>query len=1071
MAAELSPILFANMTALEVLLSAGTATRGLRLARLPPLPERRPGITLQKPSRQYETALLSVYRRLMEHDPALAHEQLSDGMLSMHSAAAANASFLLSPEFIGDYLDILAAYGASPTAKSAQGFTALHCNTIKGASSVVRWLCEKLGPEEVAKETSEDGTLAAAGVHLNELLRQKASPNVINRHKQAIRILLAHGASIASLPTGTPKAHHVRRLLQDIQEEMQPPASDAAQQQYQGGRDAVTTIRKTYPQPAQMEEKISSSLENCIIVHQGRNSPTLPTILVTRELAIKITNRSLTSADDVARLVGGGADVTAGVSLRVDSESSYGPVSLLTAAVKNTYTSVDVWRDASGEMIEEVVKDLKLPAWESRETQRAVVEALIAAGADIDGGSFEHSGPIHDACRYANVMVVDALLTAGAATVGMRLASLPASNEGIPSQPSREYEDALLDVYRRVLNCNPSLASEQDENGVTPMHSAALERVSLSLSCDFMRLYLDLLAAHGAPLTTRNARGESPLDIAVAEGTPDVVEWLCGKLGPEEINRKDPTGAKWPMYTAIGSLYMGLRDKAPLEEIDRAKQVIRTLLEHGASVDTFPTKTALQRRVRSYVLEIQQDICKGSHTQQQEIEAVTAAKIAEELIAEEAKEKAKKAKKGGGKGSKTGSGTQPASARRVPVCEGVGQDKELSVPSVSSDSKSAGILTNDGLTNDGETDEWPLPTSSADPQSVCTGVPSSSCSVASAVPAPATPMAEASDGEFIPVVCRKKNKKKDNKQQRQPLVATCQEPYNQRQILKTDGVATSSSGGTGLDTPTPAQSRRHRGPPPLVPTYVRPSVSPSALPPRPQHAPPPAPARPLGPSALARQMQCPPPAAPVSPLDSSLRHNADQAPTPTTHKNSGSSSHVPVSPPAFSALASSVACQPFPSATTGLPRCGTERDTIAAPAVAGSASDSERLVDQLCRQLEKTQLAARQREEKAKEEKDALIRQLQETQWKLAQAKTQQQMEQHSSPSSGSGAPLASAADDGEHLKCDVCMDKDKNTLLIPCRHLCLCGDCAGRLMSGPLAKRLCPRCRQPITDTQEVFV
>ncbi|CEL92411.1 unnamed protein product [Vitrella brassicaformis CCMP3155] len=85
-------------------------------------------------------------------------------------------------------------------------------------------------------------------------------------------------------------------------------------------------------------------------------------------------------------------------------------------------------------------------------------------------------------------------------------------------------------------------------------------------------------------------------------------------------------------------------------------------------------------------------------------------------------------------------------------------------------------------------------------------------------------------------------------------------------------------------------------------------------------------------------------------------------------------------------------------------------------------------------------------------------------------ATSTQQHQQPSSPPSSNSAPLATR-DEGEHLKCDVCMDKDKSIPLIPCRHLCLCGECAGRLMSGPSAKRLCPRCRQRITDTQQVYL
>jgi len=170
-----------------------------------------------------------------------------------------------------------------------------------------------------------------------------------------------------------------------------------------------------------------------------------------------------------------------------------------------------------------------------------------------------------------------------------------------------------------------------------------------------------------------------------------------------------------------------------------------------------------------------------------------------------------------------------------------------------------------------------------------------------------------------------------------------------------------------------------------------------------------------------------------------------------TNRNNGSTggNRGPM-PPTFPPAA---ATMDHPNRLAQLTNTGGQESTA-------GGRDSEHLADQLCRHLEQTQLAAKKKE-------DVLIRQLQETQWKLAQAMNARQ--QPSSPSSSS-APLA-AADDGEHFKCDVCMDKDKSILLIPCRHLCMCGECADRLMGGPLAKRLCPRCRQPITDTQQVYL
>jgi hypothetical protein len=51
-----------------------------------------------------------------------------------------------------------------------------------------------------------------------------------------------------------------------------------------------------------------------------------------------------------------------------------------------------------------------------------------------------------------------------------------------------------------------------------------------------------------------------------------------------------------------------------------------------------------------------------------------------------------------------------------------------------------------------------------------------------------------------------------------------------------------------------------------------------------------------------------------------------------------------------------------------------------------------------------------------------------------------------------------------EALQCRVCMMAERDTLLMPCAHLVLCGSCQLRLNS-------CPVCRQPITGSIKVFL
>ncbi len=52
-----------------------------------------------------------------------------------------------------------------------------------------------------------------------------------------------------------------------------------------------------------------------------------------------------------------------------------------------------------------------------------------------------------------------------------------------------------------------------------------------------------------------------------------------------------------------------------------------------------------------------------------------------------------------------------------------------------------------------------------------------------------------------------------------------------------------------------------------------------------------------------------------------------------------------------------------------------------------------------------------------------------------------------------------------KEMECIICADNAKNTLCLPCAHLCMCETC-----SLKLDKRICPICRKDIEGTERVF-
>lgn len=59
-----------------------------------------------------------------------------------------------------------------------------------------------------------------------------------------------------------------------------------------------------------------------------------------------------------------------------------------------------------------------------------------------------------------------------------------------------------------------------------------------------------------------------------------------------------------------------------------------------------------------------------------------------------------------------------------------------------------------------------------------------------------------------------------------------------------------------------------------------------------------------------------------------------------------------------------------------------------------------------------------------------------------------------------------------EKRKCVVCQDRKKSVLILPCKHLCLCVQCADQIARSRMAgRRVCPLCRTRIKTIMNVYV
>uniref|UniRef100_N1QTZ8 Putative E3 ubiquitin-protein ligase MGRN1 n=1 Tax=Aegilops tauschii TaxID=37682 RepID=N1QTZ8_AEGTA len=60
------------------------------------------------------------------------------------------------------------------------------------------------------------------------------------------------------------------------------------------------------------------------------------------------------------------------------------------------------------------------------------------------------------------------------------------------------------------------------------------------------------------------------------------------------------------------------------------------------------------------------------------------------------------------------------------------------------------------------------------------------------------------------------------------------------------------------------------------------------------------------------------------------------------------------------------------------------------------------------------------------------------------------------------------ADDDGMGKECVICKIGPRDTVVFPCRHLCMCSECAQALR---FQSNKCPICRQPVEKLMEIKV
>ncbi|CEM09620.1 unnamed protein product [Vitrella brassicaformis CCMP3155] len=344
----------------------------------------------------------------------------------------------------------------------------------------------------------------------------------------------------------------------------------------------------------------------------------------TKDLVLGILLRNI-SLDGIQRLIRLGADVNVIVTLTFPWEQNMNPAGNYTQLVSLLVLATDtksVLSPLQFATLPAIASTITLPKWSTREMQAAILNELISAGANVNGGDDHTIVPIKMAKESLNMTAVEVLLSHHVAVRGHpSLASSPLLFMQGCSLTDEEAEDTLFDISARLLQHDPSLATDTGVMGDTTVISICSRR---SMSQRFLNRYLDMLVQHGASLTQQQQAGGgasveplTPLQCAAWASNHKALTYLLGRIPLTDIDGPGSNAAGVVNLTVLSWAAQGLR--CPLdvsrsrifhrlrpvirEMINEAKRCIRTLLQHGASVDLMPSHTQETQYERSLVLE------------------------------------------------------------------------------------------------------------------------------------------------------------------------------------------------------------------------------------------------------------------------------------------------------------------------------------------------------------------------------------------------------------------------------------------------------------------------------------